>query len=113
MLQAIPEQNRSEDDWNRLSMFLETIADMELLDTELAAEVLLWRLFHKDEVRVHAPEPLDFYCGCDGERIARILRSYSAEDREGLADPDGIIRARCEFCGVVHAVAPKDLSPAN
>jgi len=94
-------------------MFLETIEDMELLDTDLAAEDLLWRLFHEDEVHVHTPEPLDFYCGCDGERIARILRSYSAEDREGLADPDGIIRARCEFCGVVHAVAPKDLSSAN
>ena len=113
MLQAIPEQNRSEDDWNRLSMFLGTIADMELLDTDLAAEDLLWRLFHEDDVRVHAPEPLDFHCGCDGARIARILRSYSDRDRRGLADPDGIIRARCEFCGTIHAIAPNELRPTH
>jgi molecular chaperone Hsp33 len=109
MLQAIPEQNRSEDDWNRLSMFLETVEDMELLDTELAAEDLLWRLFHEDRVRVHTVEPLSFYCGCDSTRIARILRSYSADDREGLADPDGIIRARCEFCGAIHAISSNEL----
>jgi molecular chaperone Hsp33 len=113
MLQAIPEQNRSEDDWNRLSMFLGTIADMELLDTDLAAEDLLWRLFHEDDVRVHAPEPLDFHCSCDGARIARILRSYSDQDRRGLADPDGIIRARCEFCGTIHAIAPNELRPTH
>jgi len=113
MLQAIPEQNRSENDWNRLSMFLATIEDMELLDMDLAAEDLLWRLFHEDEVRVQAAEPLDFHCGCDGARIARILWSYSAEDRDGLADSDGIIRARCEFCGTIHTIAPSDLKPAH
>jgi molecular chaperone Hsp33 len=111
MLQAIPEQERDEDDWNRLSMFLATVEDMELLDTGLAAEDLLWRLFHEDAVRVHAPERLDFHCGCNGGRIARILRAYTDEDREGLADPDGIIRARCEFCGAVHTIGARELAP--
>ncbi len=113
MLQAIPDKNRPEDDWNRLSMFLETIEDIELLDTDLAAEDLLWRLFHEDDVRVHTPEQLAFHCGCDSARISRILRSYSDEDRKGLADPDGAIRARCEFCGTIHVIAPNDLSPAH
>ena len=111
MLQAIPEQDRDEDDWNRLSMFLATVEDIELLDTSFPAEDLLWRLFHEDAVRVHAPERLDFRCGCDGERIARILRAYTDADREGLADPDGIIRARCEFCGAVHTVGARELAP--
>jgi molecular chaperone Hsp33 len=111
MLQAIPEQDRDEDDWNRLSLFLETVEDIELLDTSLAAEDLLWRLFHEDAVRVHTPERLDFHCGCDGERIARILRAYSDTDREGLADADGIIRARCEFCGATHAIGAQELAP--
>jgi molecular chaperone Hsp33 len=107
MLQAIPEREREEDDWNRLSMFLETVEDIELLDTSLSAEELLWRLFHEDAVRVHAPERLDFHCGCDGARIAQVLRAYPAPELEGLADADGLIRARCEFCGTVHAVAPE------
>ena len=111
MLQAIPEQTRQEDDWNRLSMFLETVEPIELLDTSLSAEDLLWRLFHEDAVRVHNPERLDFHCGCDRGRIARILRAYSDTDREGLADQDGIIRARCEFCGAIHTIGAAELAP--
>lgn len=108
MLQATPEGRRDEDDWERLSLFLKTVDDFELVDTALAAEDLLWRLFHEDDVRVLASEPLMFRCDCSGERIAGVLKSYSAADREGLADSDGIIRARCEFCGRVHEIAPAD-----
>lgn len=113
MLQAIPQANRDEDDWERLSMFLKSVEDIELLDTSLAAEQLLWRLFHEDEVRVHNPEALVFHCGCDGSRIARILGAYSAAEREELADPDGIIRARCEFCGTVHPIGAGELSASH
>jgi molecular chaperone Hsp33 len=108
MLQAIPEQDRNEDDWNRFSMFLESVEDIELLDAELSAEQLLWRLFHQDAVRVHAPERLDFHCGCDAARIANILRAYPTTDLDGLADADGLIRARCEFCGIIHAITPEN-----
>jgi len=105
MLQVTPGALRSEDDWDRLSMILKTVEDLELVDTSLAAETLLWRLFHEDEVRVHPAEPIAFRCDCDTDRIASVLASYSAEDRVGIADEDGVIRARCEFCGRVHEVA--------
>lgn len=111
MLQATPEGRGSEDDWERLSQFLSTVEDIELLDTSLRAEQLLWRLFHEDEARVLPAELVSFRCPCDRGRIADVLRSYSESDREGLADPDGIIRARCEFCGRVHTIAPKDIAP--
>ena len=104
MLQATPGAQRSDDDWERLVMHLRTTEDLELLDTSLPGEALLWRLFNEDEVRVLPAEPIAFRCDCDRERIAQVLRSYSAEDRAGLADADGIIRARCEFCGTVHEV---------
>ena len=89
---------------------MKTAEDLELVDTSLQPETLLWRLFHEDEVRVHAKEPIAFRCDCDGARIAQILRGYSAEERVGLADPDGIIRASCEFCGTVHQITPEVLA---
>jgi molecular chaperone Hsp33 len=107
MLQATPRAQIDEDDWARLTLFLATLEDFELLDTGLKAETLLWRLFHEDEIRVHPAEPIVFRCGCDRERIARVLRSYPLSERESLADPDGVIRARCEFCGAVHEIAPE------
>ena len=109
MLQVTPDAKRAHDDWERLSMILKTTEDLELLDTGLAAETLLWRLFNEDEVRVLPAEPIAFRCDCDTARIAAVLRSYAPEDRAGLADTDGVIRARCEFCGTVHEIAPGTL----
>ena len=110
MLQVTPDAQRSDDDWDRLSLFLKTVEPIELVDTSLPAETLLWRLFHEDETRVLPAEPIAFRCDCDGDRIASILKSYSAEDRAGLADPDGVIRARCEFYGPVPAIGKARLS---
>ncbi|HTQ15728.1 MAG TPA: Hsp33 family molecular chaperone HslO [Rhizomicrobium sp.] len=110
MLQATPELPLREDDWERLRAHIATLEDFELVDTQLSAETLLWRLFHEDEIRVHPAEPLAFRCGCDGGRIAAVLRAYAPAEREGLADADGIVRARCEFCGIVHEIAATALA---
>ena len=107
---AAPEEVKTSDDWTRLSLLLKTVEDVELLDTDLPAERVLWRLFHEDEVRVHTALPVSFRCDCDGERIAAVLKSYAPGDRAGLADPDGVIRARCEFCGTTHEIGQDALS---
>jgi molecular chaperone Hsp33 len=115
MLQMTPESAKQgieskSDDWDRLSILLRTVEDLELVDTSLAPETLLWRLFHEDEVRVQPPEPVTFRCDCDSGRITQVLKSYKPEERAGLADPDGVIRARCEFCGHTHEIGPEQLS---
>jgi molecular chaperone Hsp33 len=115
MLQMTPESAKQgveskSDDWDRLSLLLKTVEDLELVDTTLAPETLLWRLFNEDEVRVHPPEPVVFRCDCDAGRITQVLKSYAPQDREGLADPDGVIRARCEFCGKTHEITPDSLT---
>jgi molecular chaperone Hsp33 len=107
---AAPEEAQSNDDWVRLSLILKTVEDLELLDTALAPETVLWRLFHEDEVRVQPAQPVAFRCDCAPERIATVLKSYAPDERVTLADPDGVIRARCEFCGTTHEIAPDSLS---
>lgn len=109
MLQATPDGTGSEDDWERLSSFLATVEDVELLDVSLPAEQLLWRLFHEDETRVLPSEPIGFRCDCNAGRIAGVLKRYAEADRRSLADPDGVVRARCEFCGKTHEIRPGDL----
>jgi molecular chaperone Hsp33 len=106
---AAPEEMQDNDDWRRLSLLMKTVEDLELLDTALAPDTVLWRLFHEDEVRVQPSLPVMFRCDCDPGRIVTVLKSYAPEDRAGLADPDGIIRARCEFCGTTHEIAPAAL----
>jgi molecular chaperone Hsp33 len=87
-------------------MFIASVEDIELVDTALKAEDLLWRLFHEDEIRVLPFELLTFRCDCSADRITGVLKSYAPEDRAKLADPDGVIRARCEFCGKGHEIKP-------
>ncbi len=112
MLQATPDGLGADDDWERLTAFLATVEDIELLDTALPAEKLLWRLFHEDETRVLPFQPVEFRCGCDASRISAVLKGYAPEARQALADPDGVIRARCEFCGTVHEVRPEEVQPS-
>jgi molecular chaperone Hsp33 len=107
---AAPEESLANDDWERLSLLLKTVEDLELVDTTLAPETLLWRLFHEDEVRVQPALPVAFRCDCAPERIAAVLQSYAPEERGSLADPDGVIRARCEFCGTTHEIRPDSLA---
>jgi len=113
MLQATPEGRVDSDDWGRLASYVATLEDMELIDVSLAAETLLWRLFHEDEVRVHQAEPIAFRCDCETGRIVSVLRAYSQADREALADADGIVRARCEFCGRLHEIPVADIAARN
>jgi len=113
MLQSTPDGALDADDWDRLSLFLESLEDIELVDVGLSAESLLWRLFHEDDVTVQRAEPIGFHCGCETARIASVLKAYSPGEREGLADADGVIRAKCEFCGTVHQIRPADLAPAD
>jgi molecular chaperone Hsp33 len=116
MVQAVPgpiaEDIRNTDRWQRVLLFMQTLSDVELLDTEIAAETVLWRLFHEEEVRLRSSLALRFECSCEPERISSVLRSYPAEELQDLPDPDGVIRTRCEFCGSIYEFPLASLQPA-
>lgn len=94
------------DDWPRALALFSTIEAHELVDPQVEAERLLYRLFHEDGVRVFDVVPLTFACRCSAERVMSVLRQYPPEELQGLAEGDGLIRAKCEFCSTVYAFAP-------
>lgn len=110
LLQVVPDDTHGPEDWERVSTLAATIQDGELLDADLSAETLLWRLFNQEEVRLLPHEAVSFHCGCDTDNIGTVLKQYSAEERAKLADEDGFIRAKCQFCGKEHAFAEKDFA---
>lgn len=115
MVQATPDSPanvKESDDWQRVGFFLETLEDYELLDSAVAAEEVLWRLFHEDEVRVHNAQPLHFHCGCGPEKVSSVLKSYGSRELADLADADGVVRAKCEFCGAVYEFPLRKFSRA-
>lgn len=98
--------------WNRTQALFETLGEDELIDPEISAETLLFRLFHEDGVRVFADRPLHATCRCSQERIESVLRSFEPEERADMVEADGKIRVTCEYCSRVYAVEPAALETA-
>ncbi|WP_309087627.1 Hsp33 family molecular chaperone [Phenylobacterium sp.] len=95
--------------WDRSQALFETLGEDELLDTQLNSNTLLWRLFHEDGVRVFGSKMLRAFCRCSQSRIETVLKSFPAEDRADMVEPDGKIHVTCEYCSRVYAVEPAAL----
>jgi molecular chaperone Hsp33 len=104
MLQRLPEDQIQQtlgsdvaDDWRRAMVLMGTCTDRELLDPNLSANDLLFRLFNEDGVRVWAPTDLNASCRCSRERVATVLASLP---RDEIADlkVNGNVEVTCEFC---------------
>lgn len=85
------------DDFDHARTLFDTLEDAELLDPDLSAGRILYRLFHEDGVRLHPPRPVKRRCSCERERLARLLASFPPDDREHMTE-DGAVVMTCEYC---------------
>ncbi len=97
----------AEDDWRRAVALLASVRDDELLSSALAADDLLYRLFHDEGVRVFAPLPLSFGCRCSEASARRMLSSLPTEELADLAI-DGFLEVVCEFCNSKYDLPSED-----
>ena len=99
------------EDWNRAAILFETLEDDELADPALTPAALLHRLYHEDGVRVFEPIEVRDACGCSAARVAAVLQKVDLQERRDMADPDGLLTAKCQFCAREHRLDPETLSP--
>ena len=92
--------------WDRTRALFQTLGDDELIDPTITPEILLFRLFHEDGVRLEEPRLLSAVCRCSEERIVGVLGSFSDEERQEMVEDDGKIRVTCEYCSTVYALDP-------
>jgi molecular chaperone Hsp33 len=76
---------------------MQALKDDELTDEKLAADQLLFRLFHEEDVRAFEPTALEFGCRCSADRAEGVLGSLAKNELEDLAI-DGELSVTCEFC---------------
>ncbi len=69
----------------------------ELLDPAVTPDQLLYRLFHKDGVRVFRTRPLRHACRCSLDKVATTLRAFPQAEIEAMSE-DGTVTVTCEFC---------------
>lgn len=97
MLQRLPGGTEPDDDlWQRVNHLASTVKPEELL--ELDSETILHRLFHEEEVRVFAADPVAFRCSCSEERTQSALKAIGQEECYSILDERGDIEMDCQFC---------------
>jgi molecular chaperone Hsp33 len=95
------------EDWVRASMLFATVKDEELVDPELPADRLLYRLFHEEGARMGEASVLSDHCSCDEERLADVMRNFPHEELRDLVEPDGMLHAKCQFCARSYVISPE------
>ncbi len=111
MLQCLPTQglagDSSDDAWRRALALMASCGDRELLDADLAAEDLFYRLFHEEGVRAFAKQGIEARCRCSSERVTLMLRSLTPDELRDLS-VQGRIVVTCEFCNGKYEFALED-----
>lgn len=100
--ESFTQEREAEDEaWRRAAILMSSSTSAELVDPDLAAEALLFRLFHEDGVRAHAPHRLAAQCRCSRQRVEAMLCALRPDDLDDLK-VDGRITVTCEFCSTVY-----------
>lgn len=99
-LQVLPTSSQSTDKnethFEHLSTITDTIKDEELF--ELAAEDILHRLYHQEDVELYTPSKIVFKCSCSKERSAAALANVNKEELLDIVAKDGDIKMNCQYC---------------
>ncbi len=98
-----------DDNWVKAKVLLDTVEDHELLDPNLSAEQLLYRLYHEDGVTVYPAIAISRHCTCSHEAVESMLRNFPKEDRADMVK-DGTIDVVCEFCSTPYRFKPDEFA---
>ena len=101
MIQRVAEdtsRGETDDVYETAKALMSTVEAAELIDPDLPMDRLLYRLFNEDGVRVLDRQSISADCRCSADRLENTIRSFDEKARAEMADDDGVLRARCEFC---------------
>jgi molecular chaperone Hsp33 len=94
------------ENWTRVNLLLDTVAELELIGPSVAPTDLLVRLFHQEAPRVFDAQAVRFGCPCTKERVRQSLSIYSARDIATMTTDAGSVTADCQFCGAHYVLDP-------
>lgn len=92
-------------EWEHVAVIGGSIRHDELVDSELALEDIVWRLFHEEpEIRIEQGPVMTRGCRCSVEHYRDVLGRFPAEDRREMEDDQGRIIVDCAFCSKKFAI---------
>lgn len=123
MLQRLPRENVpgfdggmaeeiADDAWRRAFVLMASCTDRELLDREIPATDVLYRLFHEDGVRAQKAQGVEAKCRCSRGRVETVLKAMAPEELAEL-QVDGALQVTCEFCSARYDFPVSEFLPAR
>jgi molecular chaperone Hsp33 len=107
LLQKMPGSHFTDADaWNRATVLGATVKPEELLT--LPARAIVRRLYHEEDIRLFANEPVSFRCSCSRERVESVLRMMGEAEVKSIIAERGNVVVDCEFCGAHYEVDAVD-----
>lgn len=97
-----------EEDWNRATMLMSSIKYHELLNPNISAQSLAFRLFHSEKVCGFSERKIKFGCQCSRDTVKRTLQAFTKTDIEEMFI-DNEISVKCQFCGSEETFNKQDL----
>ncbi|UTM57212.1 Hsp33 family molecular chaperone HslO [Photobacterium sp. CCB-ST2H9] len=97
LLQILPDGKGDASDFEHLEQLTETVKNDELFG--LAAEDVLFRLYHQEKVKLFEPQPVAFHCGCSRERSAGAIKLLDRAEIERILQEEGKLSLHCDYCG--------------
>lgn len=108
LLQYMPQEALSEDDWKRLHFLLETVHASEICSKKEDLTAFLARFFAEDTVRVFNEKSLSFSMASLKGRMADALRSMGVSSVKDLLK-EGAVEMKDAFSGQTVSFTEKDM----
>lgn len=104
MLQKMPikggieiDEETAKEAWNEANIFMESLSEDEVFNSELSSEEILHRLFHNNNLNVSQTKEYSFGCRCSKDKLFDTLSTFSQDDIKSMVE-NGKITATCHFC---------------
>ncbi|MEM0986381.1 MAG: Hsp33 family molecular chaperone HslO [Pseudomonadota bacterium] len=88
----------TDDAWDTARILFHSVKDRELIDPDLSADQLLYRLFNEPGVRMEPAYRVIDACSCNEERLRGTLRGMPDASLRELVEADGTLSIDCQFC---------------
>lgn len=98
---------QEDNSWQEARALMATIDDLELTDTDVQPERLLYRLFNEHGVRAFSPTHILDDCSCSRKTILSVLNSFSP-DEIAESTINGSIEVNCQFCSKNYSFEAKE-----
>ncbi|EWH11227.1 Hsp33-like chaperonin [Catenovulum agarivorans DS-2] len=110
LLQRLPGEEKEQDDANmeHLAQLTSTVKHDEIFS--LAAQDLLYRLYHQERVKVFEPQSVTFHCGCSKDKTYNALASIQPNELTAILQEEGKIEVKCEYCLTKYSFVENDLA---